>query len=483
MDTNTTAASGAAQSEALRLAAIVNSDGYITNIERRQIAAELRRQHALATAAPAAKEAAGTVYAEVRQCSVCDHIGINDATNTSACTHCDWHGPSPTEDLCPGCGQMGSMTMACPECGHRTHFLVNADLPVTHPRAAAQEAEPALDESEAEDLARSAFETAMSYGVDFDAFRRLAMEVRRRCCSAPRPQEDAGAVRAVLEQLERANDDLCALRTQEQYLSMIDSGQQEALEALDDARRAARAALAAAPQTPAAPNAAAAPGAGDLLARSWMVRLGADGSVPAPTAGAAPTDADTVDVVGVRASGEHVNLGKMPMPPTMKARDIATSQFGGFQDGDGSDAEMCFGALEELLAWLIAQGWGAAAPAQEAELRAEVDRLNAIINTPQADDFLRAVSTEAEHQRQRWPSEHDEGKTPADWFWLVGYLAGKALHAHAAGNAEKAEHHIITTAAALANWHLAVFGKTNMRPGIDAARAQEAEDAEKGGPV
>ncbi|MVT28135.1 hypothetical protein GO496_04155 [Acidovorax citrulli] len=82
----------------------MNSDGYITNIERRQIAAELRRLHALTTAAPAA-----------------------------------------------------------------------------------QEAEPVLDESEAEDLARSAFETTMSYGVDFDAFRRLAMEVRRRC-SAPRPR-------------------------------------------------------------------------------------------------------------------------------------------------------------------------------------------------------------------------------------------------------------------------------------------------------
>lgn len=98
-----------------------------------------------------------------------------------------------------------------------------------------------------------------------------------------------------------------------------------------------------------------------------------------------------------------------------------------------------------------------------AALEAEVDRLNAIINTPQADDFLRAVSTEAEHQRQRWGSEHDSGKTPADWFWLVGYLAGKALHAHVAGDATKAEHHIITTAAALANWHLAAFGKTDMR--------------------
>lgn len=103
-------------------------------------------------------------------------------------------------------------------------------------------------------------------------------------------------------------------------------------------------------------------------------------------------------------------------------------------------------------------------------------RLNLIVNSPQSDDFLRAVSTEAEHQRQRWGSEHDSGKQPADWFWLVGYLAGKALHAHAAGDTVKAEHHVITTAAALANWHSAMFGNTNMRPGIDgdAAMSQEA---------
>ena len=111
-----------------------------------------------------------------------------------------------------------------------------------------------------------------------------------------------------------------------------------------------------------------------------------------------------------------------------------------------------------------------------AELLAEVDRLNAIVNTPQANDFLRAVSTEAEHQRQRWGSDHDAGKTPADWFWLVGYLAGKALHAHGAGDTTKAEHHIITTAAALANWHLSMFGKTDMRPGIDGEAALTGAD-------
>ncbi len=108
---------------------------------------------------------------------------------------------------------------------------------------------------------------------------------------------------------------------------------------------------------------------------------------------------------------------------------------------------------------------------------AEIARLHQIIDTPQKDDFLRAVSTEAEHQRRHCGAEHDAGKTPADWFWLVGYLAGKALHAQAAGDTAKAEHHVITTAAALANWHLAMFGKTDMRPGINPERVAANDQA------
>lgn len=127
---------------------------------------------------------------------------------------------------------------------------------------------------------------------------------------------------------------------------------------------------------------------------------------------------------------------------------------------DDNDASVMFGELRGLIARLRAA-------------EAESARLNLIVNSPQSDDFLRAVSTEAEHQRQRWGSEHDSGKQPADWFWLVGYLAGKALHAHASGDAVKAEHHVITTAAALANWHRAMFGDTNMRPGIDGDAAME----------
>lgn len=85
-------------------------------------------------------------------------------------------------------------------------------------------------------------------------------------------------------------------------------------------------------------------------------------------------------------------------------------------------------------------------------LRADHARLVAIINTPQSGDFLRAVSIEAEHQLRRHGA-HDAGKTPADWYWLIGHLAGKALHAITAGDRAKFEHHLITTAGALKNWH------------------------------
>jgi hypothetical protein len=104
-------------------------------------------------------------------------------------------------------------------------------------------------------------------------------------------------------------------------------------------------------------------------------------------------------------------------------------------------------SVNAQLAWLLAD---------------EVERLDRLINTPHTADFLRAVHLEAVHQRERWAADHDAGKSDADWFWLVGYLAGKALH-----KPEKQVHHIITTAAALLNWHAAKTGTdTRMRPGI-----------------
>lgn len=102
--------------------------------------------------------------------------------------------------------------------------------------------------------------------------------------------------------------------------------------------------------------------------------------------------------------------------------------------------------------------------ATDAERLAELETL---LNTPEIHDFAKAVTLEAAHQRKRWGLDHDEGKTDADWFWLIGYLAGKALH-NPDGDTEKKMHRIITIAAAACNWHAAVSGQsTSMRPGIE----------------
>lgn len=99
-------------------------------------------------------------------------------------------------------------------------------------------------------------------------------------------------------------------------------------------------------------------------------------------------------------------------------------------------------------------------------LAEELDRMHALLNTPLFEVFTEAVKMEAAHQIDRWGTAHDRGKEPQDWFWLVGYLAGKALRAHIDGDAQRAKHHTISSAAALLNWHAAISGADNrMQPG------------------
>lgn len=87
---------------------------------------------------------------------------------------------------------------------------------------------------------------------------------------------------------------------------------------------------------------------------------------------------------------------------------------------------------------------------------------------PIIDDFMLGLEREAGYQRERWGKDPDVGKEPADWFWLLGYLAGKALASLLKGDRDKALHHTISTAAACANWHAAIKGTdTRMRPGIE----------------
>ncbi len=106
--------------------------------------------------------------------------------------------------------------------------------------------------------------------------------------------------------------------------------------------------------------------------------------------------------------------------------------------------------------------------AEAESLRAENERLRSLINTPHTDEWIDAVRLEAAHQIERWGTGDGSGKTPADWFWLLGYLGQKAMVAQMAGDDEKAKHHTISSGAMLLNWFRAVVGDTNaMRPGIE----------------
>lgn len=95
------------------------------------------------------------------------------------------------------------------------------------------------------------------------------------------------------------------------------------------------------------------------------------------------------------------------------------------------------------------------------QLAREVIRLHELINTPEIEDFLQGVRLEAAHQVARWGEAHDREKSAENWYWLVGYLAGKALRAAIAGDRNKALHHCISTAAALLNWHKAIKRDTS----------------------
>lgn len=83
------------------------------------------------------------------------------------------------------------------------------------------------------------------------------------------------------------------------------------------------------------------------------------------------------------------------------------------------------------------------------------------VNTPEIDNFMSGVRLEAAHQVQRWGTAHDRDKSAENWYWLVGYLAGKALRAAITGDREKALHHCISSAAALLQWHRAISRDTS----------------------
>jgi hypothetical protein len=171
------------------------------------------------------------------------------------------------------------------------------------------------------------------------------------------------------------------------------------------------------------------------------------------------------------ANGDGTKWGcwKNGLPDWTYNRDEATRY------ARREDAEAVHSEDED--AWSI-KPYSIVAPAVErdavleaslAAITAERDALAAKINSPELHDFAAGVMLEATHQRERWGVDHDGDKTDADWFWLIGYLAGKALHnpANDMPPQDAKLHRIITIAAAAANWHAATLGLTNMRPGIE----------------
>lgn len=89
----------------------------------------------------------------------------------------------------------------------------------------------------------------------------------------------------------------------------------------------------------------------------------------------------------------------------------------------------------------------------------ELQRVLALLDTPEQDDFLAASAAEAKYQRTRWDAA-DAQKNDSDWFWLVGYLVSKAMH----DVRGKRVHHLTAAAAALANWHAAAVERGEHMP-------------------
>lgn len=89
-----------------------------------------------------------------------------------------------------------------------------------------------------------------------------------------------------------------------------------------------------------------------------------------------------------------------------------------------------------------------------------------VIETAVNAPFLAGLNVEEQYQQLIWGTPHDREKTPHAWYWLLAYLAGKAVTAQQTGDFEKAMHHTISSAAMLSQWHQA----------IEAQQQEETQD-------
>lgn len=60
---------------------------------------------------------------------------------------------------------------------------------------------------------------------------------------------------------------------------------------------------------------------------------------------------ETMQVIGVKDGVETI-IGTATITPRMKARDLVHENIGGFEDGDGSEADVAFSICRWLLEWM-----------------------------------------------------------------------------------------------------------------------------------
>lgn len=169
---------------------------------------------------------------------------------------------------------------------------------------------------------------------------------------------------------------------------------------------------------------------------------------------------------------ELSNFGRLNFKP------VASEKLKSFIEVYGTQKESINKENWCLLFGAFCLGWDG--NSQIAEFETEIARLNGLINTPHTADFLEAVPLEAAHQIERWGTSHDEGKTPLDWFWLIGFLSQKVVVSLDKNDLEKAKHHTISTAAVMLNWYRSISNEEkSFQPGITSPEIKaESENAE-----
>lgn len=82
-----------------------------------------------------------------------------------------------------------------------------------------------------------------------------------------------------------------------------------------------------------------------------------------------------------------------------------------------------------------------------------LEYLEALINSPEINNFLEGVKIEQAHQTERWGMDVEETKFPHDYALVIDKLKGKLAQDVWDKDHEKYKHHLITIAAVCYNAH------------------------------